>query len=487
MAGKLYGVGVGPGDPELLTLKALRLVKEAEVIALPGQVPEDTVAFKIVEGAYPELGKKELLAVPFPMSKDPEVLKSYHDAGAEKVKAVLDQGKDVVFLTLGDPTVYSTYLYIHHRLVAQGYETEIVCGITSFCAVSARLNTGLVEKAEPLHVIPASYQIEDALKLSGTKVLMKAGKKMKDVKAELLSQGAEAMMIENCGMPDEKIYRTVEEIPEDAGYYSLIIIKENKDRREEEIMVHFVGAGPGAPDLITVRGKQYLEEADVIIYAGSLVNPQLLEYSKDVCTIHNSAKMTLEEVISVMERAEAEGKMTVRLHTGDPCIYGAIREQMDILDEKGIPYDSCPGVSAFCGAASALNLEYTLPDISQSVIITRMEGRTPVPAKESIQSFAAHNATMVIFLSTGMLEELSRRLVEGGYREDTPAAIVYKATWPDEKKFICTVGTLAQTAKENKITKTALMLVGDAVNAASYDRSKLYDPGFTTEFREATK
>ena len=209
----------------------------------------------------------------------------------------------------------------------------------------------------------------------------------------------------------------------------------------------------------------------MIIYAGSLVNPQLLEYSKDVCTIHNSAKMTLEEVISVMERAEAEGKMTVRLHTGDPCIYGAIREQMDILDEKGIPYDSCPGVSAFCGAASALNLEYTLPDISQSVIITRMEGRTPVPAKESIQSFAAHNATMVIFLSTGMLEELSRRLVEGGYREDTPAAIVYKATWPDEKKFICTVGTLAQTAKENKITKTALMLVGDAVNAASYDRS----------------
>ena len=142
MAGKLYGVGVGPGDPELLTLKALRLVKEAEVIALPGQVPEDTVAFKIVEGAYPELGKKELLAVPFPMSKDPKVLKSYHDAGAQKVKEVLDQGKNVVFLTLGDPTVYSTYLYVHHRLVAQGYETEIVCGITSFCAVSARLNTG---------------------------------------------------------------------------------------------------------------------------------------------------------------------------------------------------------------------------------------------------------------------------------------------------------------------------------------------------------
>lgn len=252
-------------------------------------------------------------------------------------------------------------------------------------------------------------------------------------------------------------------------------------------MIHFVGAGSGAADLITVRGKKLLEEADVIIYAGSLVNPQLLDYKKEDCAVYNSAKMTLEEVISVMEKAEAEGKTTVRLHTGDPCIYGAVREQMDILDEKGIPYDSCPGVSSFCGAASALNLEYTLPEISQSVIITRMEGRTPVPAKESIQSFAAHQATMVIFLSTGMLEELSRRLIEGGYREDTPAAIVYKATWEDEKKFICTVGTLAQTAKENNITKTALMIIGDAVKTSDYERSKLYDPEFTTEFRKGSK
>lgn len=252
-------------------------------------------------------------------------------------------------------------------------------------------------------------------------------------------------------------------------------------------MIHFVGAGPGSPDLITVRGKAYLEEADIIIYAGSLVNPQLLDYAKEGCQIYNSAKMTLEEVIQVMELGEKANKVTVRLHTGDPCIYGAIREQMDILDEKNIAYDSCPGVSAFCGAASALDLEYTLPDISQSVIITRMAGRTPVPEKESIESFAAHQATMVVFLSTGMLEELSRRLIEGGYTADTPAAIVYKATWEDEKKFICTVGTLAQTAKENNITKTALMIIGEAVAATHYDRSKLYDPTFTTEFREASE
>ena len=251
--------------------------------------------------------------------------------------------------------------------------------------------------------------------------------------------------------------------------------------------IHFVGAGSGAADLITLRGKQQLEEADIIIYAGSLVNPDLLKYAKDGCEIFNSAKMTLEEVLEVMIRGTKEDKQIVRLHTGDPCLYGAIREQMDVLDEEGIPYDSTPGVSSFCGAASALNLEYTLPDISQSVIITRMAGRTPVPEKESIESFAAHNATMVIFLSTGLLEELSERLIAGGYTADTPAAIVYKATWDDEKSFICTVGTLAETARKNNITKTALMIIGNVVGCTNYDRSKLYDPGFTTEFREATK
>ena len=200
-------------------------------------------------------------------------------------------------------------------------------------------------------------------------------------------------------------------------------------------MIHFVGAGSGAPDLITIRGKKFLEEADVIIYAGSLVNPQLLDYAKEDCQIYNSAKMTLEEVLDVMFKAEADGLMTVRLHTGDPCLYGAIREQMDVLDEKKIKYDSTPGVSSFCGAASALDLEYTLPDVSQSVIITRMAGRTPVPTKESIESFAAHQATMVVFLSTTMLDELSERLIAGGYTKDTPAAIVYKATWPDERNI----------------------------------------------------
>ncbi len=252
-------------------------------------------------------------------------------------------------------------------------------------------------------------------------------------------------------------------------------------------MVHFVGAGSGAADLITVRGKQFLEEADVIIYAGSLVNPQLLQYKKEGCEVYNSAYMTLEEVIDVMLKAEKENLTTVRLHTGDPCLYGAIREQMDILDKNEIAYDYCPGVSSFCGAASALNLEYTLPDVSQTVIITRMAGRTPVPEKEEIAKLASHGATMVVFLSTGMLEKLSERLIAGGYTADTPAAIVYKATWEDEKSVVCTVGTLAQCAKENGITKTALMIIGDVVSHSHYRRSDLYHPEFTTEFREASR
>ncbi len=251
-------------------------------------------------------------------------------------------------------------------------------------------------------------------------------------------------------------------------------------------MVDFVGAGCGAADLITVRGMRLIQNADVIIYAGSLVNPELTEYAKASCEIYNSAHMTLDEVIEVMEKAEAAGKNTVRLHTGDPSLYGAIREQTDRLDKLGIEYKICPGVSSFCGAAAALKAEYTLPEISQSVIITRMAGRTPVPEKESLESLAAHGASMVIFLSAGMTSEVSQRLQKGGYSAETPAALVYKATWDDEKVCRCTVGTLAETAEKNGINKTALIVVGDFLGENRF-LSKLYDPNFETGYRKAKK
>lgn len=247
-------------------------------------------------------------------------------------------------------------------------------------------------------------------------------------------------------------------------------------------MVHFVGAGSGAADLITVRGMNLLKEADVVIYAGSLVNPQLLEYCRQNCEIHNSAKLTLDEVIDIMK--EKQDKNIVRLHTGDQSIYGAVREQMDMLDELGIVYDSCPGVSACFGAAASLNLEYTLPEVSQTLIITRMAGKTGVPEKEDIEKLASHQASMAIYLSTGMLDKLSQKLIDGGYQADSPAAIVYKATWPEEESYICTVATLAKVASQHNITKTALVLVGDVIAHQSYEKSRLYAPDFSTEFRE---
>ncbi len=247
-------------------------------------------------------------------------------------------------------------------------------------------------------------------------------------------------------------------------------------------MIHFIGAGPGAADLITVRGVRLLREADVIIYAGSLVNPALLENKKEDCAVYDSASMTLEDVIDVMKATEASGGTTVRLHTGDPSLYGAIREQMDRLDELEIAYDVTPGVSSFSGAAAALEAEYTLPEVSQSVIITRMAGRTPVPEREKLSKMASHGCTMVLFLSTGLLEDVERELMEGGYEPDTPAAIVYKATWPEQRVYRCTVSTLARTAKENQVTKTALITVGGFLGG-QYERSKLYDPGFTHGYR----
>lgn len=229
MQGKLYGLGVGPGDPELLTLKALRLVKENQIIAVPGNDTKGSVAYQIVKGAYQELDQKTLIPVAMPMTKDKDLLEANHQKAADDVESYLREGKNVVFLTLGDPTVYSTYLYVHRRILERGYEAEIVSGITSFCAVAARLNMGLVEMAEPLHVIPATYQageMGEILKLPGTKVLMKTGRKMKEVKESILASGQQAVMIENCGMPEEKIYLSGEEIPESAGYYSLIIVKQ---------------------------------------------------------------------------------------------------------------------------------------------------------------------------------------------------------------------------------------------------------------------
>ncbi len=249
-------------------------------------------------------------------------------------------------------------------------------------------------------------------------------------------------------------------------------------------MISFIGAGPGDPELITIKGKRLIEQADVIIYAGSLVNPDVLEGHKAGAEIYNSALMDLDEVIAVMEKAEREGRKVVRVHTGDPAIYGAHREQMDRLDELGITYEVIPGVSSAFATAAVLNAEYTLPGRSQTVIFTRMEGRTPMPEREKLPDLARHHATMVIFLSIGFMDEMTRQLQEGGYEPTTPVAVVYKASWPDQKIVRGTLQDIAQKVKDAGIAKTALTVVGEFL-CEDHELSKLYDKHFTTEFRKA--
>ncbi|RHV66876.1 precorrin-4 C(11)-methyltransferase [Clostridium sp. OM02-18AC] len=248
-------------------------------------------------------------------------------------------------------------------------------------------------------------------------------------------------------------------------------------------MIYFIGAGPGDPELITVKGKRLIDEADIIIYAGSLVNPQVLSGAKESAEIYNSATMHLQEVLEVMKRGVKAGKKVVRVHTGDPSIYGAHREQMVELDKLGIPYEIVPGVSSFLAAAASLKREYTLPGVSQTVILTRMEGRTAVPEREQIEALAAHQTTMVIFLSVGEIVELGRRLQAGGYPADTPAAVVYKASWEDQKIVTGTLADIADKVKEAGIRKTALVTVGHFLGD-TFELSKLYDAHFTTEFRQ---
>lgn len=251
-------------------------------------------------------------------------------------------------------------------------------------------------------------------------------------------------------------------------------------------MVHIVGAGPGDPELITMKGARYLKEADVVIYAGSLVNPALLDYCKAGAEIHNSASMTLDDVVATIEQAEREGKMTVRLHTGDPAIYGAIQEQMDAFTKKGIEYDVVPGVSSFLATAAALKQEYTLPGISQTVIITRNEGRTPVPEREKLRALAAHQSTMCIFLSITMLDKVVEELIAGGYMESTPIAIVQRASWPEQKIVRATLGTIVAEIADKNIDRTAMIVVSNCLGA-DYELSRLYAPEFSHMFREASK
>ena len=464
--GIFYGVGVGPGDPELLTVKALRTLERCPVIAAPQTKSGEMLALDIVRRAA-ALEGKTILPLFFTMARDKSQQRAAHETAADAIAAHLTAGRDVAMLNLGDVSIYATFGYIMDILRERGYEAVMIPGVPSFCAAAARLGLSLVSGETPLHIVPGAAWDQGA-----------------DESREASAPGAGG--VDGTGPAGAggdggglrpAHGKTVFQHGGRSGGGGVFC---HGHRKGAVIMVHFVGAGPGAPDLITLRGAELVKQADIIIYAGSLVNPEILALARPDCRVYNSAEMTLEQTLAVMEGASDAD--IVRLHTGDPCLYGAIREQMDALDKLGIPWDDTPGVSSFCGAAAALGAEFTLPGVSQSVIITRMAGRTPVPERESLEQMAQHGASMAVFLSAGLLEEVQASLLRGAYTADTPAAIVYKATWPEERIIRCTVGTLAAAGAEAGIRKTAMILVGGFLSG-SYERSKLYDPAFTTEYR----
>lgn len=250
-------------------------------------------------------------------------------------------------------------------------------------------------------------------------------------------------------------------------------------------MIYFIGAGPGAADLITVKGRDLLERADVVIYAGSLVSKEHLEYCRPDVQVYNSANMTLEDVMEIMTMEACMGKLVVRLHTGDPSIYGAIREQMVELDRVGLPYEVVPGVSSFTGAAAAINREFTLPGVTQTVILTRVEGRTPVPETEDLEKLASVGASMAIFLSISMIDKVIEKL-KNGYKRNVLVAVVERATWEDQRIIIGTLNDIAQKVKEKNITKCAQILVGDFIDC-DFEKSLLYDKSFSHMYREGSE
>jgi len=560
MSGILYGVSVGPGDPELITLKAARILRGSTVIAAPETGSGRAVALEIAE-EY--IRGKKLLKLNMPMTLDEDVLERAHEAATDEICAYLSDGSDVAMITLGDISLFSTFSYIQSKIEARGYDVRIIPGVPAFCAVAAELGKPASLGDTPLRIIPGGSddmmpQIEEALDSGDNIVIMKAGNRMSLIKTALADRGLTdcASIVERCGMNDQKVFNSIDEAGEKAEYLSTIMVSNRRARRNyqqagriredsdasaigadasgsgaidkdsanyigqiretsdasssnasssdvyvsgggssgagasdagaiDEKKVRFVGAGPGAVDLITVRGLEHIKQAGMIIYAGSLVNKELLSYAQPDCVALDSSKMTLDEVIDGIRRGLADGRAVVRLHTGDPSIFGAIREQFDELDKHGIEYEVVPGVSSFLAAAATLNSEYTLPGVSQTVILTRIAGRTPVPDGSDIRSLASHNASMAIFLSASMLDNLATELKLGGYSPETPVALVYKASWPDELVVRTDVEHMAEEAEKNGIERTALVLVGKFLGDSHYNKSRLYAPDFSHGFRKA--
>lgn len=439
----LIGIGLGPGNPDLLTLAAIKALKESRKVFVPGKLAERLVL---------PYAKAHILD--FPMIQDRKELSKLWDKSAGIVSDEAKKGM-VSFAVLGDPNVFSTFSHLRRTIEAKYPEIEIttIPGVSSITAQAARTNTS----------IDSSFIVSDGSPVT-TKIILKS-KHPGDVKKTLIEEGFnEFVFAERLFLDNERV---TGEVPQTGDYFSLMVAKRGKTRTNRKMTIYFVGAGPGNPKYITVRGRELLESADFVMYAGSLINPVVLNYVKGEKL--DSFGMKLEEIIDVLSKKTAEGKIVVRLHSGDPSLYGAVIEQMDGLEKQGINIEIIPGVTSLFAAAAALKTQLTINGITETLIITRPAGTTL--ERDSIRELSRHNATMAIYLGTDKLRKIMQDVE---YPEETPAAVVYHASWEDESVIIGTVGDIADRVEEKGINKSAMIIIGNVLSPSGYKRSHLY-------------
>lgn len=439
----LIGVGLGPGNPDLLTLAAIKALKESRTVFVPGKLAEKLVS---------PYARAKILD--FPMIQDKKELSKLWEKNAGIVADEASKGT-VSFAVLGDPNVFSTFSHLKKTIEKKYPEIKIstIPGVSSITAQAARTNTS----------IDSSFVVSDGTPVR-TKIILKA-KHPEDVKKTLMGEGFnEFIFAERLFMDNEKV---TDDIPEIGDYFSLIVAKREKTANNNKKIIYFVGAGPGNPKYITVRGRELLEIADFVMYAGSLVNPVVLNYVHGQTL--DSYGMKLEDIASVLSKKVKEGKTVVRLHSGDPSLYGAIIEQMESLKKHGIDVEIIPGVTSLFAAAAALKTQLTINGITETLIITRPAGATL--EKDSIRELSRHNATMAIYLGTDKLRKITE---EVEYSPETPAAVVYHASWEDEKVILGTVGDIADRVEASGINRSAMIIIGNVLLPSNFQRSHLY-------------
>jgi precorrin-4/cobalt-precorrin-4 C11-methyltransferase len=525
MRRRLIGVGVGPGDPELVTVKAVRVLTEADVVLAPvlAGAAASAAAGASAAGAGPEPGRAEaIIRAHVPADRirrlefalndtggvTPRRAAAWRAAAAAVAEEFAAGAETIAFGTLGDPNLYSTFSYLAQavRDLVPGVEVSTVPGITAMQDLASRAGISLAEGTEPVTLIPLNagpHALDRALAAGGTVVGYKVGAAASPAPDALRGRLHAAARLEGAvlgarlGLPGELVAPAAQALAADVPYLSTLIVPVRRDGPGASLSarqaaaaprpgrVSFVGAGPGAPDLLTMRGAAAIAAADVVIWASSLVHPDALRHARRGAEIVDSARLPMEGVLPYYRKAARDGLSVARVHSGDPSLWGAIQEQLEQCAALGLDTEVIPGVSSFTALAAAVKRELTVPEVAQSVILTRLGGgKTPMPPGERVADFARHRTTMALFLSAARSGQLQEELLAGGYPPDTPCVVAYQVTWPDELIIRCQLADLAATIRERRLWKHTLVLVGPGLAAAG-SRSHLYHPGHFHGYRRA--